>query len=118
MTTTKGLVDKLPDHERGDVRELAENVLFMRAKLKETRRDIAKQKLVIPYDNGGGQTGIRANPAFGEYQKMLNSYRLALSDLRGILAPLAKAEQDDGAQESNPLADILDEANRVLADAR
>ena len=92
MSSMSELADKLPEHEREHVRELAENVLFMRGKLEETRRDIAGQKLVIPYDNGGGQTGIRANPAFGEYQKLLRTYTATLSELRDMLEKSPKPE--------------------------
>lgn len=114
MATMAELVERIPEHERDCVREMAESVLFMRGKLEETRRDIASQKLVIPYDNGGGQSGIRANPAFGEYQKMLRTYTATLIELRGILA---KAGKDEAKAADNPLAKILAEAESVIANA-
>ena len=85
MATFAELSDKLPTHEREHVRELAENVLFMRRKLEETRLELENQPIVIPYNNGGGQSGIRANPAYAEYEKLLKSYTSALKTLREII---------------------------------
>lgn len=94
MPSMSELVDRLPEHERDHVRELAEDVLFMRGKLAETRRALENSAVVIPYDNGGGQTGIRANPAFGEYQKLLRTYTATLAELRGIIGAAEKPKAD------------------------
>ena len=79
------LIKRLPEHERKDARELSDNILFMRQRLKETRIGLEGQPVVIPYDNGGGQTGIRANPAYTEYEKLLRSYQSAILCLRQVL---------------------------------
>ena len=79
------LIKRLPEHERKDARELSDNILFMRSRLKETRIGLEGQPVVIPYDNGGGQTGIRANPAYTEYEKLLRSYQSAILCLRQVL---------------------------------
>ena len=80
------LAETLPEQDREHVRELAENVMFMRRKLEESRRGMDKQQVVVPYDNGGGQEGIRENPAFTGYHKLLKSYISALEELRSIVA--------------------------------
>ena len=85
MLEINALISKLPEHEQQDVRELSENILFMRRRLKETRIGLEGQPVVIPYDNGGGQTGIRANPAYGEYEKLLKTYQSAIMCLRQVL---------------------------------
>ena len=79
------LIKRLPEHERKDARERSDNILFMRQRLKETRIDRDGQPVVIPYDNGGGQTGIRANPAYTEYEKLLRAYQSAILCLRQVL---------------------------------
>lgn len=66
--------------------ELAENILFMKDKLEETRRAIENQPIVMPYDNGGGQKGIRRNPAYESYQKLLITYNKSLSQLSDMIA--------------------------------
>ena len=106
------LAELVPEQDREHARELALNADFMRSKLEETRFGIARQQVVIPYDNGGGQTGIRANPAFSEYEKLLKSYMGTLEALRKLVAPYARQQQ-----KANPLEAILKEAESIIADA-
>ena len=68
-----------------EVVELAESVLFMEKKLEETRAAIIDQPLVIEYDNGGGQSGIRENPSFVSYEKLFASYSKGLKELMEIV---------------------------------
>ena len=65
--------------------ELAESVLFMADKLKESRKTLKDEPLAIPYDNGGGQSGIRENPHFTAYEKLLTSYNRSLDQLAKII---------------------------------
>lgn len=74
--------------------ELAESVVFMSDKLKKARKEMAKEPLVIPYDNGGGQSGIRENPHFVAYEKLAVTYSKSLRQLTEIVekgAPTRKA---------------------------
>jgi hypothetical protein len=70
---------------RPEVLELAESVLFMQRKLKEARKQIKDETLVIAYDNGGGQSGIRENPSFVSYEKLFSTYSKGLNTLMGIV---------------------------------
>ena len=65
--------------------ELAESVVFMAEKLEETRKLLRKEPLVIEYDNGGGQKGIRENPHYIAYEHLLTSYNKALRQLTEIV---------------------------------
>lgn len=76
----------VPEATRGRAVELAENVLWMEAKLADARRAIGKSSVAIPYDNGGGQKGIRKNPAFDGYNSLMTSYIKALSQLDSMLS--------------------------------
>lgn len=71
--------------------ELYEAVEFMRKKLIESREAMGDMDIVIPYDNGGGQTGIRENPSFNAYEKLLKSYTAALDKLEAMTG--AKPEE-------------------------
>lgn len=74
--------------------ELAESVVFMAEKLKEARKTLKTEPLVTEYDNGGGQRGIRENPNFTAYEKLLASYVKALRQLTEIVekgAPTRKS---------------------------
>lgn len=116
----RGAVDErelcagVPESVRPLVSELVENVNFMYVKLHETRKGIENEAIVIPYDNGGGQTGIRENPAFKGYQTLLASYRKTLEQLMAVLNRYGAVEKEQG---ENPLAQILAEAEKVLEDA-
>lgn len=73
--------------------ELAESVIFMASKLAEARKKMAKEALVIPYDNGGGQTGIRENPHFAAFEKLMNTYTRSLEQLKKIVESGSQTEK-------------------------
>lgn len=88
------IAEGLAEPQRGMAADLAENVLWMAVKLEETRREIADDPVAIPYDNGGGQTGIRKNPAFDGYNALMSSYTKALKQLFDLLG----VEPDEGEE--------------------
>lgn len=65
--------------------ELAESVIFMACKLSEARDSMKNEPLVIEYDNGGGQCGIRENPHYTAYEKLLTTYNKSLRQLTEII---------------------------------
>lgn len=74
--------------------ELADSVFFMAKKLEESRAILESEPLVIEYDNGGGQKGIRENPHYTAYEHLLASYTKALRQLSEMVdngAPTRKA---------------------------
>lgn len=46
---------------------------------------IETEPLVIPYDNGGGQSGVRENPAYKQYEALSKQYNGALAQLNNLL---------------------------------
>ena len=72
-----------------------ENTAWMKVKLDDARDAIKKTSVAIPYDNGGGQTGIRENPLFKGYENLFKSY---MSGLKQILDVLPK--QAEGIREA------------------
>lgn len=113
MDRAEELCRRFPDEIKPHAIELASNVFFMEDKLRETRRGLANQQVVIAYDNGGGQKGIRKNPIFEGYNQLMANYRKSLEQLIMLV-------HDYGAMDSgeidNPLARILAEAEAVLSD--
>ena len=61
--------------------QLTENILFMERKLAESRERMADMPIVVAYDNGGGQTGVRKNPMFDAYNSLMRTYNASLSQL-------------------------------------
>lgn len=89
--------------------ELAEAVVFMADKLEESRKAMKDEPLVVPYDNGGGQSGIRENPHFTAYEKLMATYSKSLRHLAEIVekgAPVRSA--------SNIMAELTTIAGRKL----
>ena len=63
------------------LRPVVENVAWMKVKLDDTREKIKTSSVVVPYDNGGGQTGIRENPLYKGYESLWKSYMTGMSKI-------------------------------------
>lgn len=61
-----------------NLQELEAQADFQRGQLEAARKRLANEPLVIEYDNGGGQSGIRENPEWLAYEKLLKSYHATL----------------------------------------
>ena len=61
------------------------NTAWMKAKLDDTRDQIRNTSVAIPYDNGGGQTGIRENPLFKGYSALWKSYMSGMNTIMSLL---------------------------------
>lgn len=66
---------------------IIENVSWMRAKLDDSRQLIKNSNIVVPYDNGGGQKGIRENPAFKGYEALWKAYMQGMNRILDTLPP-------------------------------
>lgn len=64
---------------------IIENTSWMKAKLDEAREQIRNTSVAIPYDNGGGQTGIRENPLFKGYEALWKSYMSGMNVIMSAL---------------------------------
>lgn len=62
-----------------------ENLAWQKVKLDEARASIEKSTVAIPYDNGGGQKGIRENPLFKGYINLWRAYMLGVDKLTSYL---------------------------------
>lgn len=78
------------EHRINMLSSVIENVSWMKVKLDKTREAIKTSSVVIPYDNGGGQKGIRENPLFKGYESLWKSY---ISGMEKILAALPAEAQ-------------------------
>ena len=68
-----------------------DNTAWMKIKLDVTREKIKNTDVAIPYDNGGGQSGIRENPLFKGYENLFKTY---MSGMRQLLDMLPEAAQN------------------------
>lgn len=74
-----------------------ENTAWMKAKLDVTREKIKESDVAIPYNNGGGQSGIRESPLFKGYQNLWKSY------ITGLNIVLATLPADVASQATIPV---------------
>lgn len=77
-----------------EVRELAEQLFFMRAKLEELREELKDAPLITEYDNGGQQRGTHINPAFKAHKELLMTYTKTLSALETLIGKKDPGEED------------------------
>lgn len=97
---------KVSDARIKTLEPLIENVSWMKVKLDQAREKIKNSAVAIPYDNGGGQTGIRENPAFKGYEALWKSYLAGMSKILEYLPPeVIETEQKE--EESHAPATVL-----------
>ena len=61
------------------------NTAWMKAKLDDAREAIKHSNIVISYDNGGNQKGIRINPLFTGYEALWKSYMSGMTQILNCL---------------------------------
>ena len=112
MTEAERICAGIPEKLRPYATELAENVVFQCQKLAETRRAMQKsnQQLVVAYDNGGGQRGVRKHPIYEAYNQLMANYRKSLAQLTELLQTYG---MEDAKDEDSPLSRILAQAEEI-----
>lgn len=82
------------DARMNGLKSIIDNVAWMKIKLDDARESIKTSSVVIPYDNGGGQMGLRENPLFKGYESLWKSYMSGMEKILATLPPeVAKAEE-------------------------
>lgn len=81
------------------------NVSWMKIKLDDAREAIKTSNIVISYDNGGGQKGIRENPLFKGYENLWRSY---MNGMNSILNALPESAAEIKAKESEKPKTMLE----------
>lgn len=75
------------------------NTAWMKAKLDDAREAIKNSNIVISYDNGGGQKGIRENPLFKGYESLWRSY---MAGMTKILESMPQEQVEDVVEAERP----------------
>ena len=72
-----------------------ENTAWMKAQLDKARTLVRGSSIVISYDNGGGQSGLRENPAFKGYEALWKSYMAGMCKiLEYVPRPVVEREAE------------------------
>ena len=90
----KRIIDEggVSDRRQKTLEGVIQNAAFMRVSLDDAIKEIADADIVVEYDNGGGQTGIRENPLFSAYEKLFSKYLAAMNTILESLPAEAAAE--------------------------
>lgn len=90
------------------------NVSWMKSKLDDAREAIGEEGITVEYDNGGGQSGVRENPAFRAYEALWKTY---LSGLDMLIKLLPVEVPQDQISDIKPTSVLTLVQNRRKQDA-
>lgn len=91
-----------------------QNVAMMKVKLEKVRGTLLDEELTIEYDNGGGQTGIKENPAFSAYEGLWKSYMQGMNKIFEVLQG-GKTQQGSVKAEKKTALELVMERHRKEA---
>ena len=63
---------------------LQDQLELMAAKILTEGERLADEPMTVEYDHGGGQSGIRENPFFPAYEKLMSCYTKTLAALKNM----------------------------------
>ena len=96
------------------LRPIVQNTAWMKAKLDDAREAIKNSNIVITYDNGGGQRGIRENPLFKGYESLWRSYMAGMSKILDCL-PQEAIEQAVEIEKPATMLELVRNKHRLKA---
>jgi hypothetical protein len=79
------------------LQKVIEQTAWMCVKLEDAAEEIGEDSLTEPYDNGGGQTGIRQSPSFQGYEMLWKSY---MTGMRAIIDAIPEEKRTDAGKGS------------------
>ncbi len=84
-----------------------ENVSWMKVKLDDTRESIKTTAVVIPYDNGGGQKGLRENPLFKGYESLFKAYMSGMGKIFDALPQSAVEAETEAIEKPKTVLELV-----------
>ena len=94
---------------------LIENTAWMKTKLEDVQEKIKDSSVCIPYDNGGGQKGIRENPLFKGYESLFKSYMAGMKTILGVLPIQAEAIRQEEIEKPKTMLELVRDKHRKEA---
>lgn len=94
---------------------IIENTAYMKVKLDEAREVIQESSVVISYDNGGGQKGIRENPIFKGYEALWKSYMSGMNVILSALPAEVVKEETIKVAETKSMLELVRDKHRKEA---
>lgn len=101
----------ISDKRRKLLEPIILNTAWMKAKLDDAREAIKNGNIVIGYDNGGGQKGIRENPLFKGYESLWRSYMAGMGKILDSL-PQEIVEQSVEVEKPTTMLELVRNKHR------
>lgn len=92
-----------------------ENTAWMKVKLDEAREVVRDSSVVISYDNGGGQTGIRENPIFKGYEALWKSYMSGMNIILNALPQEIVEKEAEKVVQAKTMLEIVRDKHKKQA---
>lgn len=92
-----------------------ENTAWMKIKLDEAREVVRESSVVISYDNGGGQKGLRENPIFKGYESLWKSYMSGMNVILSSLPVEVVQKEVQKAEETKTMLELIREKHKKNA---
>lgn len=82
---------------------IIKNSAWMQVKLDDAMELIKNSSIAMPYNNGGGQKGIRENPLFRGYEALWKSYMAGMDKIISMLPEEKRNMENSGKSPSTVL---------------
>ena len=89
---------EVPELKRKSLEAVLDNLALLRVKLDEAGAELRDAPIICSYDNGGGQSGTRINPAVKGFLDLWKGYLAGLQQFTAYL-PKDLLEAPTGAQD-------------------
>jgi len=99
---------KVSSQKHPMAQQLMDECEWMADRLTEARELIGSQPIIVDYDNGGGQSGTRRNPAYDAYNALFASFVKGMNALDAVIA--------DGTECSSEARATLDRLRVTVGD--
>lgn len=94
---------------------IIENTAWMKVKLDEAREVVRESSVVISYNNGGGQSGIRENPIFKGYEALWKSYMSGMNIILTALPHEVIEKEAEKVIEAKTMLEIVRDKHKKKA---
>lgn len=92
---------------RAALESVIDNVAWIKVKLDKARDDVKTSSVVIPYDNGGGQKGLRENPLFKGYESLFKSYMAGMVKILEYIPPEKAQAETDNVEKPQTMLELV-----------
>ena len=102
----------ISDKRRKLLEPIILNTAWMKAKLDDAREAIKNSNIVISYDNGGNQKGIRINPLFTGYESLWKSYITGMTKIFDCLPKEEISEKANVVEAPKTMLELVREKHK------